>query len=291
MFGHRDRASQRVEDPQQRLLIPRPEVELKGHVIARYVAKLTAIAATVLLSRVPARTPTANANSAPAANERPSKSNAVDPMRPSMASRGERHQVNSTVNALARTRTPRPTTASVTVSQRVRVTVWVKASFQVPCSSSRAISGAPISTPAKAGRMLSQVSRSPQLTYRSANAAMIWSQPPLVGARRDAGGHPVGPVGTVHREPADHKQRADRREQHEPAQQICTVLAKRDPQHRFSPARLVGTPRGRPGRWTRGRPGPAPPTPTGGLASADRQQGGHRFGSAGRCDQRPVCAR
>jgi hypothetical protein len=64
---------------------------------------------------------------------------------------GARYQVITAVMAAPRTMRPPVTRASLTASHRVRGTVWLQASRQVPYSSSRAISGAPTRTPISPG--------------------------------------------------------------------------------------------------------------------------------------------
>ncbi len=49
-----------------------------------------------------------------------------------------------------------PTTVSLTASHRVRVTLWFQASWWVPVSSSRPISGAPQKMPISAGAAITR---------------------------------------------------------------------------------------------------------------------------------------
>src|SRR5260221_476925 len=64
---------------------------------------------------------------------------------------GARYQVITAVIAAPRTTSPPVTRASLTASHRIRGTVWLQASRQVPYSSSLAISGAPMRTPSSPG--------------------------------------------------------------------------------------------------------------------------------------------
>ena len=66
-------------------------------------------------------------------------------------SMGLNHQVRMRLSSPATAMLARPTTPSLTASQRVRVTLWVQASRKVPVSSSRATSGAPQKMPSSAG--------------------------------------------------------------------------------------------------------------------------------------------
>ena len=68
---------------------------------------------------------------------------------------GARYQVITAVIAAPSTMTPPVTRESLTTSHRVRVTLWLQASRQVPNSSSRAISGAPMTTPSSPGKIRS----------------------------------------------------------------------------------------------------------------------------------------
>ena len=84
--------------------------------------------------------------------------------------------------------------ASLTVSQRVRVTLWFQASWWVPVSSSRPISGAPQKMPIRAGRgeyeELGEVERGLVVVLE------VVEHKPAV-ALRGAGGQVDG-VGVVH---------------------------------------------------------------------------------------------
>jgi len=66
---------------------------------------------------------------------------------------GAAHQACKRLNASATAMAAAPTSASLTVSHLVRVTLWFQVSRKVPASSSRAISGAPQKTPVIAGAM------------------------------------------------------------------------------------------------------------------------------------------
>lgn len=140
-------------------------------------ARVTAMAAMVRRSSAPASTPTANASRVREARLGAATMKAAVRRRPPSSSRGARHQVNRVANAQARTATPAPTRASLAASQRVRVTLWVKASLHVPCSNSRASSGAPMKTPASAGRNVTQTSRLPHSVWRPRNWSTSWAQP------------------------------------------------------------------------------------------------------------------
>ncbi len=71
-------------------------------------------------------------------------------------SMGLAHQPRMRLNNPAAAMLAKPTTLSLTASQRSRVTLWFQASRNVPVSSSRAISGAPQNRPITAGsRMIS----------------------------------------------------------------------------------------------------------------------------------------
>ena len=65
---------------------------------------------------------------------------------------GSDHQSTARLPSPATATAARPTSPSLTASQRVRVTLWFQTSRCVPASSSRAISGAPQKIPIRAGR-------------------------------------------------------------------------------------------------------------------------------------------
>jgi hypothetical protein len=67
-------------------------------------------------------------------------------------SMGLAHQVTTRLPSPAAVMAARPVRASLTASQRVRVTLWFHTSRWVPASSSRVISGAPQNSPISAGR-------------------------------------------------------------------------------------------------------------------------------------------
>ena len=69
---------------------------------------------------------------------------------------GARYQVITAVIAAPSNTSPPVTRARLTASLRVRGTVWLQASRQVPNSSSRAISGAPMRTPSSPGAIRSE---------------------------------------------------------------------------------------------------------------------------------------
>ena len=66
---------------------------------------------------------------------------------------GAAHQACMRLNASVTAMAAAPISASLTVSQRVRVMLWFQVSRKVPASSSRAISGPPQKTPVIAGAM------------------------------------------------------------------------------------------------------------------------------------------
>lgn len=80
---------------------------------------------------------------------------------------GPDHQVTARLPRPAAAVVARPMSASLTVSQRVRVTVWFHTSRWVPFSSSRPISGAPQNSPTRAGRI--------STTAMSARKTAWWS--------------------------------------------------------------------------------------------------------------------
>jgi hypothetical protein len=73
------------------------------------------------------------------------------PPRPTARLRGAAHQVNSRLSASVTAMAASPPTASLTASDLVRVTDWLRARAKVPVSSSWAISGAPQNRPMTAG--------------------------------------------------------------------------------------------------------------------------------------------
>jgi hypothetical protein len=74
---------------------------------------------------------------------------------PEIWSSGPAHHVSRRLSTPAVTSAARATPASLTASQRVRVTDWFQASWWVPVSSSPAISGAPQKMPISAGAAIS----------------------------------------------------------------------------------------------------------------------------------------
>jgi hypothetical protein len=92
---------------------------------------------------------------------------------------GARYQVITAVIAAPRTTSPPVTRASLLTSHRVRGTVWLQASRQVPVSSSRPSSGAPTTTPISPGsrmRTAQAVALTPVLNL-SRNELMDAGQP------------------------------------------------------------------------------------------------------------------
>ena len=70
---------------------------------------------------------------------------------------GRDHQVTIRLSKPVAATLAAPTSASLTATQRVRVTLWVQARRWVPFSNSRLISGAPQNAPTRAGTATSAV--------------------------------------------------------------------------------------------------------------------------------------
>ena len=82
---------------------------------------------------------------------RPPLNTELLPPRPMAVVMGSAHQACMRLSASVTAMATRPISVSLTVSHRVRVTLWFQASANVPASSSRAISGAPQKMPRIAG--------------------------------------------------------------------------------------------------------------------------------------------
>src|SRR5215469_2015504 len=105
----------------------------------------------VLRSSNPASTASPNAHSSAQASDTPSKLNGGGCSLLATRSSGERDQVSISVTATANTTSPPVTSASLVTSHRVRGTVWLHASCQVPRSSSCPSKGAPTAAPRNPG--------------------------------------------------------------------------------------------------------------------------------------------
>jgi len=102
---------------------------------------------------------------------------------------GARYQVITAVAAAPNSTSPPVTRASLVASHRVRGTVWLQASRQVPYSSSLAISGAPTRTPISPGAISSTaqnatLTRVPNLFVKAWTAP--WQLVPWLRARQPA---------------------------------------------------------------------------------------------------------
>ena len=101
------------------------------------------------------------------------------------------HQVTMRLSSPAAAMLARPTTPSLTASQRVRVTLWVHARRKVPVSSSRATSGAPQKIPMSAGAAMTR-----SVDERPAERC-IWLRTPLVAAEQSPCGSCMSADGRV----------------------------------------------------------------------------------------------
>ena len=113
-------------------------------------------------------------------------SNPLGAMRPSSVSNGPRHHITSTLASAPATSVAAASSDVFERSQRRRVIACVHANRCVPCSSSRASSGAPTNSPASAGSTASPRTAAAQLSNSPWKCLTMMSQPD----RADGGRQP-----------------------------------------------------------------------------------------------------
>ena len=185
-------------------------------------------------SAPPASTPSASAKRAYAGTTRPWISKPLGLIRPSSPSNGCRHHVTIALSTTPPTVTASASSSVFESSHRRRVTLCVHANRCVPCSSSRASSGAPTNMPDER-RQQDQVARDVDAAAELALEVAHDDVAARARGRRQAGGERFALVGRPHRQPGDQRGERETDDQCEADEQLVAVLPPGHPCHRSRP--------------------------------------------------------
>ena len=137
---------------------------------------------------------------------------------------------------------PCPTRPNLTRAQRRRLMPWVQTRRWVPCSTSRATSGAPQNRPTSSGRIRNRMPSDSQGLYWLVNwFSELWQpfrnacRPDVRTDLRRRRRQPLVRVGVVHRDPARDHQRGQDDQRDRGEQRLLAVLSPGEPDHAVTP--------------------------------------------------------